>query len=62
MSDWHSVENVAEFLSLRGNKRVREHEFKKRVAHWPYCSHCGLVLLKNDVSRKAAKAKCVTYE
>jgi ribosomal protein S27AE len=25
---------------------------------WPVCSNCGLVFLKNDRTRKAAKAAC----
>lgn len=33
--------------------------FGKRVRFpWPYCSRCGLVFLKNDVTRKAAKKAC----
>lgn len=63
MSDWRQVNDVRAFLTEKGSKRVREHDFnKRRVAHWPYCAQCGLVMLKNDVSRRAANAKCVTYE
>ena len=63
MTDWKPVKDVRAFLSERGSRRVRaSHEFTKRVAHWPYCNHCGLVALKNDVSRKAARAKCVVEE
>lgn len=25
---------------------------------WPVCAHCGLVWLKNEASRKAAKQLC----
>lgn len=58
---WHRVENVAEFLS-RGRKIKGEHAFTERALHWPYCRHCGLVALKNDASRRAAKEACVRLE
>lgn len=51
------------FLSDRGNKRVGVHEFKSRKRiPWPLCCKCGLLLLKNEATRKAAKAACVVYE
>lgn len=56
------VVDVARFLAEKGERRVGEHAFTKRVLHWPYCAHCGLVLLKNDTTRRAAAAKCITYE
>jgi hypothetical protein len=34
----------------------------KRICSWPYCARCGLVALKNDVSRKALKAQCEWME
>lgn len=60
---WTQVHDVREFLSRTGNRRIREgHTLDGRVAHWPYCIHCGLVALKNDVTRRALKNKCVTWE
>ncbi len=38
------------------------HQFTKRILHWPYCARCGLVCLKNDVSRAAMKSQCTWVE
>lgn len=38
------------------------HQFTKRVFHWPYCSGCGLVLLKNESSQKRATEGCESME
>ena len=38
------------------------HSLTKRICHWAYCSRCGLVALKNDVTRRALKKECVTEE
>jgi hypothetical protein len=63
MSDkWSRVRDVRGFLADRGTKRVRAHEFSRRILHWPYCKHCGLIPLKNVASQKAASSPCVTYE
>jgi hypothetical protein len=63
MKVWNQVQDVRAFLAERGSRRVRDsHEFTRRVLHWPYCNHCGLVALKNDASRIAARAKCVVEE
>lgn len=59
---WERVRDVGAFLSEGGTKRVREHAFTKMIISWPYCVHCGLVLLKNEATRRAAAQKCVTYE
>lgn len=59
---WEAVSDVAEFMSRQGTKRTRVHAFNHKVCHWSYCGQCGLVLLRNDVSRRSAKAPCVTYE
>lgn len=29
---------------------------------WPICSRCGLIWLKNEISRRAAKGPCVWTE
>jgi hypothetical protein len=37
------------------------HRWKQPISrhcHWPYCEDCGLVMLKNDVSRRAASQAC----
>lgn len=57
--DWKTVKDVGSFLQQKGVKRTGNHNMSKRIIHWPYCSNCGLVALKNDVTRKALKAKCV---
>lgn len=54
---------VRAFLSNRGKRVERVHSFKpEKPLTWPVCKHCGLLLLRNDATRKAAKAVCVTYE
>lgn len=50
-----------DFLSEKGIKKAGPHNMKGRIHHWPYCTNCGLVALKNKVSRKALKAKCVVF-
>ena len=59
---WTPVLDVKAFLAEQGVKRVGEHAFTKKICHWSYCANCGLVLLRNELTRRAAKAKCVTYE
>lgn len=36
----------------------RPHNFKGRLLYFPYCIHCGLVLLKNRPTEKAARKLC----
>lgn len=38
------------------------HSFTKRVFHWPYCSGCGLVLLKNESTARRAVGPCESME
>jgi hypothetical protein len=59
---WERVRDVGAFLNEQGVKRTREHAFTKTILHWPYCAYCGLLLLKNEATRRAAAQKCVTYE
>lgn len=62
---WKSItgrEAVRAFMAERGTVVKGPHRFTKKVCHWPYCARCGLVLLKNEVTRKAARALCVTEE
>ena len=51
-------DEVRAFMTNKGTVRRGVHAFTRKICHWPYCAHCGLVALKNDVSRKAAKAAC----
>jgi hypothetical protein len=59
---WKKVADVARFLADKGQKKVGDHSFNKIILNYPYCSHCGLVALKNDISRRAMKEKCVYYD
>ncbi len=44
-------------------KRTGEHvPTQPKRFPWPYCARCGLVYLKNEVSRRAVRAKCVWTE
>jgi len=47
-----------QWLLARGTRRRGVHNFSRKISHWPFCSNCGLVALKNDVSVRAAKAQC----
>jgi hypothetical protein len=60
--EWERVRDVGAWLAERGTKRTREHAFTRKILAWPYCAHCGLMLLKNEPTRRAARAKCVVYE
>lgn len=60
---WYRVDNVGEFLRSRGRISVGVHSAKHlRGIPWPYCSRCGLLYLKNDVTRAALKKACVVEE
>lgn len=43
-------------------KKNVPHSFNKKILHWFYCSGCGLVALKNDVTMKAMKKPCNSME
>jgi hypothetical protein len=58
-ASWKRVSNVRDFLSAKGNIRTGTHNMSKKTLHWPYCANCGLILLKNEATRKAYKAPCV---
>lgn len=57
--EWSRVTNVSAFLASKGTKRTGSHRFTGKTLHWPYCVQCRLILLKNEVTRRAAKAPCV---
>jgi len=38
--------------------KQQPHHFTQKVLHWPYCSGCGLIKLKNDTTEKAAQQPC----
>ena len=60
--EWTVVSDVRSFLADKGHRNVGVHALTKRVAHWACCTRCGLLALKNDVTRKALKGACVVYE
>lgn len=63
MKEWTRVTNVAAFLAEKGVRRVRaHHDMSKRILHWPYCAHCGIVRLRNAATEKVLRAPCVTWE
>lgn len=45
-------------LKAEKNRKSTNHSFNKKVLHWSYCSGCGLVLLKNEATLKAASLPC----
>lgn len=47
---------------LGGKLRTGPHSFARKLLHWPFCSRCGLLLLKNDVTRQAARRPCTWEE
>lgn len=44
-----------------GQQRTGPHAFKRKVLHWSFCDRCGLVLLRNAATEKAAARLC-TWE
>jgi hypothetical protein len=58
------VADVRGFMAQRGQRNVGAHNFTGRVSRcpWPYCTRCGLLLLRNEVTARAAKAACVVEE
>lgn len=38
--------------------KIVPHNFNRKMLHWLYCSQCGLVRLKNDVTEAAVKKGC----
>ncbi len=63
MGTWYTLSDSEkrDFMKA-GNVRRGPHQFKKKVCHWPYCDRCGLVLLKNQVSRSAASKQCEWWD
>lgn len=57
-----SNDEMREFLSMKGIKSVGVHSMTRTIFHWPYCSRCGLLALKNDVTRRALRGPCVVSE
>jgi hypothetical protein len=57
------VTDVRSFLASRGQRSVGVHQWAplKRIP-WPYCKRCGLLALRNEVTRTAMKAACVVEE
>ena len=40
----------------------RKHAFVLRICSWAYCAKCGLILLNNPATHKAASAPCPGHE
>lgn len=55
--------DVKKFLESKGRMSVGVHSPKhiKRIP-WPYCTRCGLLYLKNDVTQRAIAKPCVIEE
>jgi hypothetical protein len=53
-------------LRSRGQLHVGVHQMKgtigKPAMPWRYCTNCGLLALKNDVTRRALRAPCTWEE
>lgn len=49
-----------DWLHQKPNMRRGPHNFRKmfKRLHWPVCSHCGLMLLKNKATELAARKQC----
>ncbi len=60
---WARVDDVKGFLEARGRIVRGEHRPKTiRGISWPVCSRCGLLYLRNEVTRRAINQECVTEE
>jgi hypothetical protein len=49
----------------RGRKRTAPHAWKNIKGFrfpWPVCARCGLILLKNQATRLAAKRACEVWD
>lgn len=57
-----SNQQARELLNYRAPRRTGVHNMSQKVLHWPYCGNCGLVALKNDISRKALRQVCTWEE
>lgn len=53
-----TAQEQREFLNRKGVWRTGPHKFNRKVMHWPYCSCCGLVMLKNKATVQAVRAGC----
>jgi hypothetical protein len=47
------------FLAANGLKRTGPHRMTQRLLNYMYCANCGLLNLKNDVTRAALKKVCM---
>lgn len=42
--------------------KTTAHSFwQRRFMPWPYCKRCGLILLNNRATKKAARRACPDY-
>jgi hypothetical protein len=51
-------EEKREWLTSRGAIRRGPHSYTRKIRHWPFCSRCGLILLRNDATERAARRQC----
>ena len=38
--------------------KYEPHAFNRKVLHWPYCSKCGTVMMKNEFSQWVQRVGC----
>lgn len=50
--------SAKDFLNQKIPTKRVPHKFNKTICHWPYCSQCGLIRLRNKASQKAAEKLC----
>lgn len=51
-----------EWLNAKGSRRTGPHAFTWKIRHWLACARCGLLLIRNDATRRAAAQPCVWEE
>ncbi len=57
-----SSKDARAFITSKGTKHVGTHVMKEQLLHWRFCSNCGLLNLKNEVTRLAMRKACVWYD
>jgi hypothetical protein len=64
MAEWTTLsrEEQRAFWARKGTIKRRPHAMTKKVLHWSYCAGCGLVALRNEITRQALRNPCETEE
>ena len=57
-----NAEERRAWLHAKGAHRTGPHAFTWKVRHWLACARCGLLLLRNEATRRAAAQPCVWEE